>query len=266
MDDTRKDWIALLALCVVGALLGRMQTAAREQGAPDVVSKIVQSVTRPVSTALVHGADFFSTLSTSVFTGARLIERNRRLEQMGRSAGMYTQTVTRLQREVDSLRKEIAMAPLAGREKSYAEVVGYFPREHRITIALGSSDAAAPGAAVLTGDGLVGVVSTVSGSEAQVALLSSAHLQIGAMVDRSPPAAGLLRGLSPSELLLELADTSAPIETNDLVITSGFGRLPRGIPIGRVFEVENEPDFGRRTAHVLPMVQIGNVREVVILK
>lgn len=266
MDDTRKDWLALLTLCLVGAMLGRVQTEAREQGAPDLLTNIIQTTTRPVSTAILHGADFIAALSTSVFSGASLIDRNRRLEQMARGAGLYAETVSRLQREIDALRMEIGMAPLAGRQKSYAEVVGYFPREHRITIDLGGRGAAAPGAGVLTGDGLVGVVSTVSGSQAQVALLSSARLRIGAMVDRNPPAAGLLRGLSPSELLLELADTSAPVETNDVVITSGFGKLPRGIPIGRVFEVENEPEYGRRTVRVLPMVQIGNVREVVVLK
>ncbi|MFY9234315.1 MAG: rod shape-determining protein MreC [Fimbriimonadaceae bacterium] len=266
MDNARRDWLVLLALCVLAAILGAAQAGARKSGSIDLASNMIQSAVNPVSGVLNGAVDGIGTFTRSVLSASELVEKNRRLEQMARASAAYGNAVARLQREVESLRQAIGLEPAAGRQKIYAEIIGYFPSEDRITISAGANQGVAKRSPVLTGDGMVGIVSTVGASHSQVTLLSSAQLKIGAIVDRNPPAAGLLRGLSPSELLLEIPDTSAPVQAGDLVLTSGFGVLPRGIPVGKVFEVENDAEFGKRTARVLPLVQIGNVREVVVLR
>jgi cell shape-determining protein MreC len=66
---------------------------------------------------------------------------------------------------------------------------------------------------------------------------------------------------------LELADPTATVESGDLVVTSGFSsEIPKGIAIGKVVSVHDDPAFGKRTAIVYPRVALGQIREVVVIK
>jgi rod shape-determining protein MreC len=89
---------------------------------------------------------------------------------------------------------------------------------------------------------------------------------MGAITSGTPGAAGLLRGESSGTLLMEIPDMSASVAVGDQVLTAGFSeRIPKGIPIGVVFHVENDLPFGRKLARIRPAVQVGATREVLVL-
>ena len=86
------------------------------------------------------------------------------------------------------------------------------------------------------------------------------------MAGHDPPPAGLLRGESGSTLTLTLDNPNATVANGDRVETTGFGALvPRGLTIGRVIQVNDNPELGARTATVYPAAALGRVREVRIL-
>jgi cell shape-determining protein MreC len=59
----------------------------------------------------------------------------------------------------------------------------------------------------------------------------------------------------------------SPLASGDLIFTTGFSPLiPRGIPIGRVISVENLQEIGATRARVLPIANVGSLREVVIIR
>lgn len=257
----------MVALCAVGIALGRVQTAARNDGRLDFVSRTVVNAVRPVTGvagAAVNGtSDFFA----GIFSARRLVERNRILESQLRAAELYDATVRSLRQDVEAMRRAADYPGIAPRKRLPASVTMYFPYENRIVINIGRKQGLWPGLPVVTAEGLLGVVQVVEERSSHVSLLSSPTLRIGAITDREPAPAGLLHGESSDVLVFELLDSKHPVETNDLVMTSGFSdNIPRGIPIGKVVRVEDDPEFGTRRAQVYPFAQIGDVRGVFVLR
>lgn len=265
--SSKRDWIVLIAILLVGAMLGRSQTSAKQKGGADVISNVVHQVVNPPSVWITTGINRLSDFGTGIWQGRSLVERNRNLADLARSAALYSETVERLQREISSLRKAIGLRDLPGKSKIAADVIGFFPAEYRITISKGSFEGVRAGLPVITPDGLLGIVQLVGPHSAQVTLIYSPTLKIGAIAQRNPPPAGLIRGESPQKLLLEFVDLDAPAQVGDLVTTTGFSAaIPGGIPIGRIVQIANDKDFGTRRAQVFPNVQIGGVREVFVLR
>ena len=221
----------------------------------------------PVSTRLGVAADSLYDFGQGVLNANALSAQNRALRAQSRAAVLYQETLDQLQLEIDRLRKQIALPPVAGKKQVAAQIVAFFPAESRLTITGGSSKGVKAGMPVVTGDGLVGIVQSTSGSTSQVTLISSPYLRIGAVTSRNPPSAGLLHGESTNMLILEFLDFDTAVQNGDLVVTSGFSELiPRGIPIGRVVAYENSREFGLRRSRVYPFVRIGAVREVYVLE
>lgn len=262
-----RDFIVVLLLCVVGAVLGRMQSGARKDGGIDPISSIVRSTTNAPAATLTNLANSTSDFFGGIFNASELAKQNRSYKQFEIIARQYGETVDRLNKEVSNLRSLLELENIPGRKKIGATVIGYFANENRITISVGKNKGLEPGLAVVTGEGMVGTVQTVGKTDAQVSLLSDPNRKLGALVmTRNPPSSGLIRGENAAVLVLTL-DATMPVAIGDLVSTWGFsGVIPRGIPIGRVNQVYNDPVSGSKRVEVFPNVALGNLREVVVLK
>ncbi len=233
------------------------------------MGRIVQALVNPPARILGSASDGASDFVDGVLNARALTAQNRALKAQLSAVALYAEKVDRLETEVDSLRAMQGFAEIPGKVKVPAEVIGFFPYENRLTVSAGSSQGVRAGQPVVTPDGLLGRVQVVTPSTSQVLLLSSPEStnRIGALAERNPPSAGLLRGESSTTYLLEFSDPKAPVSNGDLVVTSGFSEhIPRGIPIGRVIQVDDNVEFGKRQARVYPSVNIGTVREVFILK
>jgi len=221
----------------------------------------------PVSVRIGAAVDAASDFSEGMLHANFLASSNRALLVQKRAADLYGERIDELERENEALRKMIGLPPPSGTHRVPAQIAGIFPTDSRITITAGSAQSVKPGMAVVTGDGLVGVVQSVSPHTSQVTLVSSPYLRIGAVTSRNPPSAGLLHGESTNMLVLEFLDFDAAVQNGDLVVTSGFSEhIPRGIPIGRVVAYEESKELGIRRSRVFPFVHIGAVREVFVLE
>jgi len=259
--------VTLIALCVLGVLLGRWQNSARSQSRLDPVSRTIHTVVNPIAHSIDAAwdniGDFFDGLGRS----QSLVAENRRLRTLARVAAQYTETEKRLTQKIDQLRKMMGYQPEPGRKRIAADVIRYFPHENKITISTGSRQGVTPNLAVVTADGLVGVVQVVEANRSEVLLVTSPIQKVGAVALRDPPQPGILRGETATRLLLDFVDTRTPLQVGDLVVTSGLSdTIPRGIEIGKIIQVEQDPDFGVRRAVVFPNVQMGQIREVMVLK
>ncbi len=208
-----------------------------------------------------------------------------------------------LREEVDRLTKEVAEARTAqrdaaqlkglvglqkaegfpqGTEPLAARVIARSPNVwySAVKIDKGSSDgvridqpviaAAADDAAPATG-GLAGRVTSVTGGTATVTLISDASIGVGAQV-MPAGAAGVVRPEvgDPRDLLLDLVHGGRVTE-NAVVVTSGFrtdradSLFPRGIPIGRVSQVDlDEVDIYQRV-HLKPFADLRRLDIVQVL-
>ncbi len=258
----------MIALCAVGVVLGRMQTSARTAGRTDLASGVIKTLIDPIALPISAGGQNFHDFRVGIFSGGSLRDENRRLRAIAQSAELYTRRVEALEIENEELRKLMKLAEPIGKIKIPARIVHVAPRENRITINAGSKDLVKPGLPVIAGEGLVGVVQTVDEGTAQVLLLTSPPpFKIGAKVLRDPPAFGLLHGEAADRLSVEFMEANTPIEVDDWVVTSGFSeQIPPNIPIGRIVQFRKDEEFGTRVAQVFPAVQIGRIRDVVVLR
>ncbi len=181
---------------------------------------------------------------------------------------MYSETITTLEREVDSLRKSEGLAPTYKHVKVVADINGYFPQQNRLTVLAGQDKGIKEGMPAVCAQGLVGRVQSVGLKDCQIILLTAPTVQFGALGrDYNPHPAGIIAGDNSPTLLLKFANPKVPVATGDIIITSGFSKtVPKGIIIGRVITAEALPELGSSRARVLPAVNVGELREIVILK
>jgi rod shape-determining protein MreC len=255
-------------LLVIGVGLGSWQNTRRAVNEVDAVTSSLQAIVQP-SSSLFGGitlgtADFLRGVAAS----RSLVDENRRLRKALGAANLYTEQLDRLQNDLDQLRRLQGIGSRPGVNAVAARITGFYPYENRITIDVGSKQGVHAGMPVVCADGLVGIVQTVEAGRAQALMLTSKSVQIGAMaIGHNPPPAGLVEGVNSSSLTLNLLDPKAPISIGDTVVTSGFGeRIPRGLVIGKVIQVEDDAQYGKRTAQIDPAVSIGSIQEVKILK
>lgn len=252
-------------LLVLAIALGQFQNRARASGTSDPISSLTRKLVTP-GVAMIDsakaGTDAF--WAHAVNASKSEIEL-RRLKQLEATYKVYAQTVEALRGEIDQLRK-LAGMPNFGRDRVPARITGYYPNENRITLSAGEHQGIKVGMPVVSAQGLVGIVQTVESDKSQLLTVTSPVVRYGATVVRDLGVPGLMKGQTPTRLVLDVLDTGK-IEVGDSVVTSGFSnRIPRGIPVGTVAEVVPDPSYGTRRVFVAPHVQIGPTLEVWILK
>jgi rod shape-determining protein MreC len=256
-----------LGLCVLGGVLGQVQNRARSAGRSDFLTASVHTVVSGPAGALDRGAQGVGDFWTGMRLAPRLSAENRRLRAIAYAASLYSAKERVWARDQSGLRGLIGLEPIPGAKRIAASLIGYFPHENRATLSAGKSSGVIVGLPVVNHRGLLGVVQTVEREQCQIVLITSPVQQVGAMVLRDPPVAGILRGQSVDRLTMEFVSTSVALEPGDKVVTSGFSRrIPRGIPIGQVVQVENVVAFGTRQVTVRPSAGIVDGLEVVILR
>jgi rod shape-determining protein MreC len=112
--------------------------------------------------------------------------------------------------------------------------------DQTIVVSAGSDDGVVPDAPVVTADGLVGTVTSVTDGAARVRLLTDESSAVSAL-DLRTSASGIVRhGPSGDALVLDRVSKKEVVQVGDEIITAGWrmGQLaslyPKGIPIGRV--------------------------------
>jgi rod shape-determining protein MreC len=201
----------------------------------------------------------------------------------------------KLREEVAALQKELIEERTAARENDrLSDLLGYiegptFPDDYRsvvtrvvarppsafnqvVLVAAGSGDGIAVNDPVVTEDGLVGLVTEVTGNGARVTLLTDQTSAVSALVLQSDAAGVVRHGPSDgSTLVLDRVGKDELVNEGDLVITAGWrsGKLeslyPRGIPIGTVASVgQQDVDLYKRI-QVAPLVDFDSLAEVIVL-
>jgi rod shape-determining protein MreC len=131
----------------------------------------------------------------------------------------------------------------------------------------GSSAAVSSDAPVVAAGGLVGIVRSVSPSQATGDFWTHPDFRVSAMTTDGS-VFGIIRPLggTPLAMLLEGAPFQAELRAGTELVTSGLGGIfPRGIPIGRVTRQTAEEAGWAKSYLVEPAVHPDAVREVMVL-
>jgi rod shape-determining protein MreC len=141
-----------------------------------------------------------------------------------------------------------------------------------IVVAAGSSSGIRVNDPAVTGDGLVGLVTRVTGGTARIQLLTDEEAAVSALDLRSE-AAGIVRHSRGTRqtLVLDRVRKEDRVRVGDEVVTAGWrtGTLsslyPKGVPIGRVTSVGQSDTDLFQQVQVDPYVDFGSLDAVLVL-
>jgi rod shape-determining protein MreC len=141
-----------------------------------------------------------------------------------------------------------------------------------VGIDLGSDDGVAVDDPVISGDGLVGRVSSVEGSSAQVTLITDHASAVSAKVVPGG-AQGVIRPDlgDPEDLILDYIDTTEHIHLGQTVVTSGWSAeglsslFPPNLPVGEVTRASIVEQEASQQVRLRPYADIANLDLVQVL-
>jgi rod shape-determining protein MreC len=144
------------------------------------------------------------------------------------------------------------------------------PFTHTLTIAAGSSNGVRMSAPVVSGDGLVGIVSNVFSHSAKVTLISDPDSFVAAR-DLQTRVRGGVRTGTGGTLILDQVPKTEVVRQGDEVVTDGTHNArypdlyPYGIPIGRVTSVGVADTASFLQVQVQPFANLGSLDAVAVL-
>ncbi|OPZ74575.1 MAG: Cell shape-determining protein MreC precursor [Firmicutes bacterium ADurb.Bin456] len=136
-----------------------------------------------------------------------------------------------------------------------------------LTINRGSRDNVRENMTVLTPQGLVGRVVSVSPSNCEVLLISDPRSGVGSLVQetRTP---GIVEGTVGSSGMARMIHIpkNEILAEGQAVITSGLGSVfPKGIPVGTLGRIRDEPTGLFKSAEIKPYANLDKLEEVLII-
>ena len=176
-------------------------------------------------------------------------------------------------RELGRVAKLTAADPLAAYAPVDARVIGRSASTWNQTLAIDQGEGAgvAVDDAVITGDGLVGRVSSLTGGSARVKLLTDQESSVTAKVIDGPQGVVGAEVGDPGSLIFELITGNQEVKPGAELVTSGFAdgplrsRFPPGVPIGEAKEASTGEQQLSQRIHIRPFAELSNIEFVTVL-
>ena len=232
-----------MVCAVLSVALFTLSCRTGESGPLGVVRSAFQTVTMPVRylgatvAAPFQGlGNIFTNLTADQATLSELQAENDQLRARNVELEEDAESAQRLQglldlRDANNLQSTAARI-ISGSTDSWSSTV---------TIDKGTSSGLTAGMPVTSSSGIVGQIISCSASTSVVRLLTDENSSISAMI-QSSRAQGMLDGSATGEVTLTLVRTNQQVSVGDTVVTSGLGGVfPKGLAIGQVTSVENNP-------------------------
>jgi rod shape-determining protein MreC len=134
------------------------------------------------------------------------------------------------------------------------------------TIDAGAKQGVTKNSTVINGEGLVGLVYEVGEEWSKVIAIIDHRSSVGfEMLRVTDDYDGVLSGTTNYDLLGELYDPQAKVSVGDYIVTSGLGIYPKGILIGKIYEVVENKDLILNRIKVTPAVDFKRINKVMVI-
>lgn len=271
----RRTRLLVVGLVTLSLVVITVDYRGGETGPLAVAGRATLSVISPLQKAMSNVlrpvGNFFSTVSNL----ASLRSENERLrEELGESRSERGTFFT-LVYENERLRKLVQLRnEIGGRSKTGRVIAsGVSNLEWLVTIDQGSSAGVEINDPVVGPDGLIGHIVKVTRDASDVQLILDPTSRVGVMLPESGGETGILEGQRDQDLTLTFVDPLVEISLEDVVVTAGqeiglTGRgsiYPRGIHIGVISRVLEDPSALQKTVEVRPSVDFTSLDFVLVL-
>src|SRR5690625_2890699 len=267
-------FVILIGIILLGSLIGysltnKNEVSTAEKFVMDSVGWLQNLAFQPITFV----TDIFDSLSDIKKT----YEENKLLREKVAEYKTLVYEVQELERENESLRQ---MLDLIDSPRDYEAILGTVIARSperwidQIIINQGKQHGIEKNMAVITGEGMVGKVKTVSNFTSTVQLITSFDQmnRMSAVVTSKKGAEvfGLIEGYDKEEgmLLFRIIDDSGgKIKEGDPVLSSSMGGMfPSGLLIGTIKEVTPDQYGLTKIAYVEPAADLNDINEVIVVK
>ncbi len=168
----------------------------------------------------------------------------------------------RLRRLLDFVDKQVPTRLLVAK----VVAVGASPHSHTLRIARGTEDGVVKGAPVISPDGVVGIVSQLTASYADVQLIVSPLSAVPALSQRTRSRSTVKGTGDLARCKLTYALRTDDLAEGDVLITAGGpGSFPQGLRVGHVTSVAKKAHGLFLDAEVVPAVDFSRLDEVEVV-
>lgn len=133
------------------------------------------------------------------------------------------------------------------------------------TIDVGKNKGVKAGDMVVNEDGLVGVVKEVTKNNAKISSVLENNNNISFILKKKGSVKGVVKGTGKTMLEGYLLDSDASVSEGDTLVTSGMGKFPKGISIGKVAQVEYDSDTQLKRITVKPNANFKTMGKVAVI-
>lgn len=261
-------WLLLLVITIS---LVVMNATAAQRSNITFLEKVIRDTYVPLQSGISSFRNNWDGW-TAVFSDKRHLQQQvKLLEAENGQLSMENQSLQEYKQESFRLRKMLNFDN-ANREKYDllpAHLIARSPNNwyECITIDRGSRQGVEKGMPVISPNGLVGRVGSVSENSAQVSLITDREMAVGAIIQKTRETNGIIEGLGDSnELRMINIPYYSKINEGDRIISSGLSAIyPPGINIGTVMEVSREPNGLLLVAMIKPTVDFNKLEEVFVI-
>jgi len=249
----RRRRLTLAALVAASLLLLTAYFGESSGGALHSAQRGVFGIFSPIqegaSTVLKPARDLFGWFGDTIDAKGRVNELERSNQQL-RARALASSEALRINGQLQRLLNLDTAGGLAAAKPVTARVIGQSPSVWYSTVSIneGTSSGIKVGDPVISGDGLVGQVSTATGGSSIVTLISDGELAVPARISGSGADGVVQTGAGgPDDLRIKFVARRFRVDPGAAVVTAGTlstsGPLeslyPPGIPIGKVTRVED---------------------------
>lgn len=255
----------ILAVGAIGFTMRDSEKSLPEKFIGDAVG-IAQSITNGVVSTVTG---FFDSLEDIKNT----YEENQHLKAELDEQAQLEAEIYELEQQVEELEKQVASeGSLTEYETINASVIQRSSDmwQETLVINVGSAHGVKTNMAVITADGLIGVVDSTTNMTSTVRLLTTedSKTRVSAEIQDAVPIHGYVQGYDPETgcLLMKDIAINQQVTIGSTVVTSGLGGVfPKGLPIGEVQEVIVD-DYGlTQTALIKPYADFNDIDYVQVV-
>ena len=275
--QVRRRRAVLVALIVLSLVLLSSHFSEAESGPLHTIQRGVAAVLSPIGEgaerALKPARDLVNWFDETFEARGENDQLRAEVAEL-RQQVAETQSAVGQNQQFEKMLKFDRSAAAGGFDPVTARVIGRSPTVwfQTVTIDAGTSSGVERNDAVVNGDGLVGRIREVTGSTAQVELITDPDNAVSAEVVPDGPT-GIIAPVAgdPEDLELDFIDSQDEIAENDILVTAGWsdGQIssayPPEIPIGRVSETETGEPAESQRIHVEPFADLRNLDFVQVL-
>ncbi len=200
----------------------------------------------------------------------QLLEASNRIKSLEQRLANAQMELTKLKeqsKDTNNLRTLLGLKERMDRKTIAADVITRNPDNwfEQITIDKGGLDHVRVGSAVITSQGVVGQVTSVSDTASSVRLLTDPDQKMGVLISRIGQP-GVLSGRHKAPAVIDFIPVGTNVDVGDKVVSLGNGGIfPSGHPVGTVIAVRRDTNGTTLSIEVRLAENFYDLRQVLVV-